>query len=756
MGTYKIHISGIVQGVGFRPLVYNLAKKLGIPGTVSNNNQGVIIHCSACSTCVDTFVDLIHEKQPEQAVITKTVVTQIKDSSYVDFKIISSKNSSSGQLLVTPDYAICPECNLELTDSGNRRFEYPFITCTNCGPRYSIINNLPYDRHLTTMHSFTQCKRCNDEYNDPTDRRFYSQTNSCPDCGISLQLFDTKNTSKPIHEGQEIKETVKTLQQGKIVAVKGIGGYLIMGDAKNAAVVQQLRQKKLRPSKPFALMVDHEERLTSFCSPTKSELKEWNSSVAPIVLFPINEITNLPTHIIAPGLKEIGVMKAYTPLHVLLCKSFQGPLIATSANLTDSPIIYSDKNALQNLNAITDFVLTNNRDIVVPQDDSVLRFTENGQKIVIRRSRGLAPNYFSSGTTIKSNILAVGAMLKSAFAITQNENVFISQYLGATNSYETQQAFTKVYEHLKNTLQFTPEVIITDQHPGYFTTEWAEDLAFTTKIPLHSVQHHEAHFCAVLGENDLWNTTVLGFIWDGTGLGNDQQIWGGETMTYENGTILRNTHLPYHKHILGDKMVTEPRISALSFFGVFPEAQSILKEKFNTNEWKAFQNQITSSQLQTSSMGRLFDAVSSILNICNKTTFHGESAMLLEAMATSCSNPKKAKAYPVVLKNGQPQIDSMLQGILHDFKSGSKIEFIALKFHLTLVEIIALTAKASSIQTLAFSGGVFQNKLLVDLLIQKLGSTYQLNFHKQLSPNDECIAYGQLMHYQYTDKSHNF
>ena len=755
MGTYKIHITGIVQGVGFRPLVYNLAKKLKINGTVSNNNQGVIIHCSTCATCVETFLELIIKSQPKQAVITHSSIEKITNQEFEDFTIIKSICTESGNLLVTPDYAVCPDCLHELNNIGNKRLGYPFITCTNCGPRYSIINNLPYDRHLTTMKSFHMCPTCQEEYNNPIDRRFYSQTNSCPDCGISLTLFDSKKPMKPIHSGAEIKATVEALKKGAIVAVKGIGGYLIMVDALNSEAVKNLRKRKNRLSKPFALMVLDENKLNNYCTPTQTELLEWNSTSAPIVLFPARENNQLPLNNISPGLNEIGIMKAYTPLHVLLCKQFGGPLIATSANVTDSPIIYTDTNAQNNLNGFADLILSNNREIIIPQDDSVLRFTNNNQKITIRRSRGIAPNYFlNSNTPTLSNILAVGAMLKSAFAITQNGNVFISQYLGATNSYETQQAFTKVYQHLSNTLQFSPETIITDKHPAYFSTEWAEEMAESKKAQLHPVQHHEAHFCAVLGENNLWDEKVLGFVWDGTGLGNDNQIWGSETMVYEKGEIERVSHLPYQKHILGDKMVNEPRISALSFFSEIPEFGELLKEKFSTNEWKAYQNQLQTSSLYTSSMGRLFDAVSSILNICNTSSYHGEAAMLLESTANSCDRKYKLQPYPIQYKNNQLDLHKILRAIVLEMKKSAETHTIAAKFHQTLAQYVLHQSKLFGIKNIAFSGGVFQNKLLVELITKTLGDQFNIHFHKQLSPNDECISFGQLMHYKYINKSH--
>lgn len=754
MGTYKIHITGIVQGVGFRPLVYSLAQKLKIKGTVSNTNQGVIIYCNTCETCVHTFLQVILENKPPQAHITSSaIIPQEISQIFTEFNIVESDPSLMGDLLMTPDYAVCKDCIDELTLKENHRFNYPFITCTNCGPRYSIIKNLPYDREFTAMNSFSMCKNCKTEYTNPTDRRFYSQTNSCHDCGISLKLSQTQTPHIPIHTNNEIEAVTKALSNGEIVAVKGIGGYLIMADATNTKTIQTLRERKHRAAKPFAVMVLNEKVLLQYCTPTVHELEEWNSTAAPIILFDTSKKNILPQKVIAPGLNQLGIMRAYTPLHYLICENFGKPLIATSANITNSPIIYTDEDANENLAPIADYILSNNRDIIVPQDDSVIRFTRNHQKIIYRRSRGFAPNFLNT-VTFSTKSLAVGAMLKSAFAFTKNNHVFISQYLGATNAYDTQKEFIKVYQHLSSVLHFTPAQIISDKHPAYFSTEWAEQFAAKNKITHKTVQHHEAHFCAILGEHHLWNQKVLGFIWDGTGLGTDEQIWGGETIVYEKNSISRVAYLPYQAHILGDKMVNEPRISALSFFSGTPKSLNILRNKFSTIEWNAYLKLQKKSTLKTSSMGRLFDAVSSILNICNIASYHGEAAMLLEAQAALIPDYKNVKPYPVLMNQAHFEVSPILLAMMQDLELNVDISEISAKFHYTLVEIIALSAKNLQLSKLAFSGGVFQNSFLVAAIKDKLGDQYDLYFHKELSPNDECIAFGQLMHVQNIDKSH--
>jgi hydrogenase maturation protein HypF len=753
VNTYRIHIQGIVQGVGFRPLVYRIAKKMNIQGTVSNSGDGVVIHCTSCPTCVETFVDVITKHPPEKAVITHVEFSETKSQEYSRFSIIESSDSGNGELRVTPDYAICPDCMNEVLDPKNRRFHYPFITCTNCGPRYSIITKMPYDRHLTTMEPFHMCESCTHEYNDPTDRRFYSQTNSCADCGISIAIVNQKGVEIDVEKINNIEFISRELAEGKIIALKGIGGYMLLADARNTTTIQTLRERKKRPHKPFALMVENSAELKKIADPTDYELHEWDSESAPIVLVKTKKNTHLPIKDIAPGLMEVGIMKAYTALHVLICREFGHPLIATSGNISGSPIIYSDKDALMHLSKVADYIVTHNREITIPQDDSVVRFTESAQKITIRRSRGLAPNFFSNSEITPQAVLAVGAMLKSAFTLTKNKIAYISQYLGATNSFETQREFTHVYNHVSGIVDFEPEVVLADSHPGYFTTEWAEDLAVNQKLQLHKIQHHEAHFCSVLGEHNLWAEDVLGFVWDGTGLGTDGMIWGGETMGYSNNTIERIGHFPYFTHILGDKMVNEPRISAFSIFNEIEGVHKHLNYKFTSTERSAYQKLLIRSELKSSSIGRLFDAVSSLLGLCDVSTYHGQAAMLLEAKATEYSGPK-LHPYPLEISTNELRIDDMLRQLVRDINLGKSTSEIAFRFHLTLAELVAQTARQHQVPRIAFSGGVFQNKLLVELIRQTLRDSHQLYFHNQLSPNDECISYGQLMHYQNIHKNH--
>ena len=746
MNSYQIHISGIVQGVGFRPFIYNLAKEYGLKGWVSNTSSGVYIQVNCTEEKLASFTHFIKEKAPERSYITDLEIKKIEAPRFNDFRINRSFKGDEDIRCITPDYAICEDCSSELKDKEDRRFEYAFITCTHCGPRYSIMDKLPYDRELTSMKAFIMCPACQAEYDNPNDRRFFSQSNSCPDCGIHLKLYSYEKGDVTENSEECIDACCLAIDQGKILAIKGIGGYMLMADAQNVSTIQLLRKRKRRPDKAFALMVKDLEMMNAYAEVSEYEEKAFLSDVAPILLVKSKKNTSLPLDLIAPGLNELGLMRPYTPLHLLVLERLDRPLIATSANLSSSPIIYKDEDILEAMKGIADLVLMNNRKIMAAQDDSVIRFTEDGQAIIIRRSRGMAPNLFHKEEKNYKSVLALGAMLKSTFSLFFKGNSFLSQYIGDSNSYETQVSYLNSLSQLESILDFKAEVLLSDKHPGYFSSELAEELAFKANIPNIRIQHHEAHFAAILGEHKLWNEKILGIIWDGTGLGNDQHIWGGECFLYKEKRIDRLHHLPYQRHILGDKMVEEPRISALSFFKNIDGARDILKTKFNDLEWELYQRQLTESQLYTSSIGRLFDAVASILSIKDKSTFHGQAAMLLEAKAVQHEHIASLKAYKIVNENNEFDLSPFLSEMVDDINKDKPDSEIAARFHLSLLEYIQWMAAGYACKQLCFSGGVFQNKLLVELIKQKM-SDHTLYFHQSLSPNDESISFGQLMHY---------
>jgi hydrogenase maturation protein HypF len=760
--TWRIHIKGQVQGVGFRPFVYQQAKEMVLKGWVNNTMDGVHCEFNANEKASRQFYQLLINNAPSLADITAHNLQEIAPKPFKTFQIIHSDVEGERNLLITPDFAMCADCRKELFDSQNRREHYPFITCTNCGPRYSIIETLPYDRETTTMGEFPMCEACKKEYWNPLERRYYSQTNSCGSCGIAQTLFDKEQ--QPIaSETEAIVQTIsKQWNSGKITAIKGVGGYLLACDAANAAAIQTLRDRKQRPSKPFALMYPDLQSIKQDLILRDKEEEMLLNHVSPIILLrmkgnPASNIQHLTSSIqtIAPGLTRLGVMIPYTPLYALLMKAFGRPIVATSGNITHSPIMFRNDKALDELTDIADLVLTNNRDIVVPQDDSVITFTpKHRQKIIYRRSRGLAPSYINSNLALpETMILAAGAMLKSTFTYLHRQNIFVSQYLGDLEHFDTQKNYRQIVNHFFDLFDEKPEVILADKHPNYFSTRFATQLSDELDVPLKKYQHHIAHFAAVLGEHNLIDTDepVLGVIWDGTGLGNDDQIWGGEFFIYDDYQFNRCAHFDYFDFILGDKMPREPRISALAATKNCQGTVEILREHFSDYEWKNYHTLLQKpDNLHTSSVGRLFDAAASLLDIKQVTSFEGEAPMLLEAQAQSFidrNGPSFAESYPLSFHGQAVSTKMLLQGMIDDLQSGKRTGAIAAKFHYSMASLIAEAAKKVDIRKIVLSGGVFQNALLVDMIYNALEEQQRLYFHKAFSPNDENISFGQLMCY---------
>ena len=753
--TWHIHIEGQVQGVGFRPFVYRKAIHHQISGWVNNTNNGV--HCvfNATSQMAKLFYDDIIINAPDLAYIVKHRMVSTKHKSFSDFSIIHSNTQQETRLLLTPDFAICADCRSELSEKIDSRYQYAFITCTNCGPRFSIIKELPYDRERTSMDSFFMCENCLSEYGDPLNRRYYSQTNSCHSCPVKLTLVNKNGPLDLVSSEQIINKTVNLWQQGKIVAIKGVGGYLLTCDATKTDVISTLRSRKRRPSKPFAVMYPDVENLLADIPLKSVEIIMIQSRVAPILLLPIPDDfkSALCLEMIAPRLNRVGVMIPYTPLYNLLLERFNLPIVATSGNITNAPIVFEDAKK-EELFDIADYILDNNRDIVIPQDDSVITYSPlHTQKILLRRSRGLAPTFIQPNIEWPSKtMLAMGAMMKSSFALLHQHNTFLSQYLGDLDHFDTQENFRKTIQHFLNLFNTTPAKILVDRHPNYPSSRYGQELAQKYNIETFPVQHHKAHFASVLGEHSLLEEKVLGVIWDGIGLGDDDQIWGGEFFMFSNKRFSRVQHLQYFPYLMGDKMSREPRLSALSFCCNLVQANPLLKKKFTKVEWDIYQSTLKkTSTLRTSSVGRLFDAVASLLNLVDKSTFEGQAAMLLEDLARKYftqTGTAKIIGYPVPqVEDKVIPIDPMIHHILTDISGQKSKEYIAARFILSLVDIVAHMANQLDVHKIAFSGGVFQNTLLVDLLIDRLGEDFQLYFHCELSPNDENIAFGQLVYY---------
>lgn len=743
MQSYHIHIRGMVQGVGFRPFVYRVANDMDINGWISNASDGVHIECTATETASQAFYHHILQHSPKHAVITSYDIKEIPTRTFQGFSILQEDTAQEPDLLLTPDIALCHNCREEIHDSTDRRHQYAFTTCLQCGPRYSIIQHLPYERVNTTMAPFTMCRNCNDEYHDIHNRRHYSQTNSCPSCAIQMKL-----TGFQLEQDEVIPKAVALLQEGKILAVKGIGGYLLLCDATRADVINTLRSRKNRPAKPFAVMFPNMQaaKLDAVIRPI--EEKALGSRYAPIVLCAIRKRGTLEatTECIAPGLEKIGVLLPYTPLLELISTAIASPLIATSGNISGSPIIYKDDEALHYLIDIADHILTYNREIVTPQDDSVVQFTEQEQLIILRRSRGLAPSYVPMLFPDNGTYLAMGAELKSAFAIRQKNNLYISQYLGNQYSMESQDAFKHTLQHFHEMLRLKPKEVIIDAHPNYQVSALGRVWSEQNGASLVEVQHHHAHIAAVLAEHKLLDSSepILGFAWDGTGYGGDGQIWGSESFVYENGRMERVAHLKYFPQLLGDKMSREPRLSALSLLHHFQEYHHHIARHFSTNEWNLYQRLLSQERpVKTSSMGRFLDALACILGITTHNSYEGEAALQLEALAIAEKHRTKY-SYPLPLVNGVLDWEPMLDQFMHDVQLARSRGWIALKIFNALADAITEISAHHNISQLAFSGGVFQNAFLVNIIQEKSKGKNKLYFHKLLSPNDECIGVGQL------------
>lgn len=747
-----LHIQGQVQGVGFRPFVYRLALEIQLRGWVNNSSDGVHIEISGSDPQIELFCQRLLAEAPALSRITSFSRTVLPFQPYSEFQIVSSDDTTLPQLLLTPDFGLCSACRTELHQADNTRFAYPFITCTNCGPRYSIITGLPYDRPLTTMQGFTMCPACQAEYDDPLNRRYYSQTNSCNNCGIELQYYATHYKTWEDNT-TALASCIAALQAGKIVAVKGIGGFLLLADATNANTLNLLRLRKNRPSKPFALLYPDLESLAAdvMLSPLSAEALQ--SSVAPIVLLPVQPQPKSGVQLaaIAPGLRRLGVMLPYAPLLELISVALGRPLVATSGNLSHAPIAYTNEQASEQLNSIADGILLHNREIVVPQDDSVLAFTPvHQQKVVIRRSRGLAPTLLLPHFQPQNGLLAMGALLKSTFAFTHQNNLYLSQYLGDLEDFDTQQNYQLTLQHLLNTLQVKPTCILVDLHPEYASSHLGRKIAAETGLPVVPIQHHLAHFGAVLAEHDLLNQTepVLGVIWDGVGLGDDGQIWGGEFFVYHQKQFQRKSHFAYFPYFMGDKMAREPRLSAFAILGPDP----VLESKFSATEWANYQVLWQKKHfVQTSSMGRIFDAVAALLGILDVQTYEGEAALRLEELAWTywgAENPMPSS----YIFDAQISPQHLLLQIKTDLQAGLPKNLIAFKFHFSLIQLIQKIATAERVQRIAFSGGVWQNSLLVDLALSQLHD-FQFYFHQKVSPNDEGVALGQVAAWTHLHKS---
>lgn len=740
-------MNGLVQGVGFRPYVHHLAQKFKLNGKVSNTPKGVEILLSANAADAELFFDTLISNPPNHSRIILKSMEEIPLQVFGDFRIQTSHSEEQSDVYLTPDYTMCDSCRKELSDLNNRRYRYPFITCTQCGPRFSIGTAIPYDRNHTSMVLFFMCLECENEYGDSLDKRYHSQTNSCGSCGVQLKWKNKDGDwEKEKEKGDFLKKALEVLKLGQILAVKGVGGFLFLCDANKLETIQTLRSRKHRPSKPFALLYPNVERVEQDFDLSKDALKHLTGSVGPILLLKPNpgKDKSVCMEAIAPGLSKLGVMLPSAPLLDLISNDFGSPLIATSGNVSGSPIIHEEDD---NLFEVCDFVLSHDRDIIMAQDDSVICLTEIHQQLIsIRRSRGMAPSYFEYKPISDLTLLATGAMLKSSFTVSVLGKVFISQYLGNTGYFDVQDCYKKALQHFEQFFKPRIDQVICDKHPGYFSSE----LAYSYSESPILVQHHKSHAAAVLAENNLLMDQVLCVIWDGTGLGDDHQIWGGEFFKYEGHYLQRVNHLSYFPVIAGDKMALEPRLSLMSLDWKLGLNLGGISDKFSELEYKTYQKIIYKSPISCSSAGRVFDAAAAFLGLKDQQSYEGEAAMILEAKASEYVGKRGfnnlSSYYESNFEDGSISCVSIFKGMQVDKKKGLDTNEIAAKFHRSMVDLVATVAQSTGSKKLAFSGGVFQNSLLVDMLITYLGQHYQLYFHRELSPNDENISFGQMVY----------
>lgn len=732
--SLEIFLYGIVQGVGFRPFVKRQADKHGLTGLVINCNGFVKIVVTGDEIAADLFSSEIISSPPKKASILKYSIKKIGLQDYEKFTIKESEKTENNIIFPAPDLPVCDYCITEILDKFNRRADYPLNSCTNCGPRYSIMEGNPYDRNTTVMKDFSLCQKCESEYNKISNRRFHAQTISCHDCGPIMKFVDEKN--QQYTKNSAIEMATSKLNQGGIIAIKGIGGYHLACSPFNSEAILRLRTIKNRDAKPFAVMFLNVEEIKEHCEVSTAEEKLLKSDIRPIVLLSRNN--NYINESVYNSSRFLGCFIAYTPLHFLLIEKC-GPLVMTSANISDEPIIFEDEKMLEFSRNCLDGVLYHDRRICTSLDDSVARVIGTKAQF-LRRGRGITPLAINFSGNDKA-IFATGGQLKSCFCLSKGEFVFQSQYFGDLDNINTLSIYTENYYRLKSLLEIQPEIVACDMHPFYETTAIAKE----TGLPFVMVQHHVAHIASVMAEHNL--ERVIGVAFDGTGFGDDGQIWGGEFFLANEKVFSRMAHINYVDIPSSDLAMKNARISAGCFklhSGLHPQNQTeeILK--------KAIDNSVNT--IKTSSIGRLFDAVSSILGICCTNSYEGECAILLENSANVAIlndiEPLKLDFDIIIEDNIIINTKKLITAIISAVENGEKTESIALGFHDAVAEMIVRVCSVLSRQlgekTVALSGGVFQNKILLEKAIYELEKSGFEVFINQLVPtNDSGIAVGQ-------------
>jgi hydrogenase maturation protein HypF len=745
----KIEIKGIVQGVGFRPFIYNLALAHQLKGFVSNTSDGVYIEVEGSPESVEAFQEAIPDETPPLAQITSIEAWDQPPKSYSDFSIKKSETKERRATLISPDVCVCQDCLDEMFDPDDRRFGYPFINCTNCGPRYTIIMDIPYDRPFTAMKGFKMCPLCEAEYHDPTNRRFHAQPNACWDCGPVVRLWD--DTGQEVPDEDPIKRVQALLKEGKIVAIKGLGGFHLAADATNNEAVTRLRQRKHREEKPLAVMVSDLSQIKQFAVLTEAEASLLQSPQRPIVLLEKKPNSYLAEQV-APRNRNFGVMLPYTPLHFLLL-SDDDPiaLVMTSGNISEEPIAIDNQESFQRLAGIADYFLNHNRDIYLRSDDSVLRVVD-GVPRQIRRSRGYVPVPIFLKRSMEP-ILACGAEWKNTICVTRGKEAFLSQHIGDLENLETLNFFEMTVRHLKRILEIDPKIIAYDLHPDYLSTQYA--LKQTSMIQI-GVQHHHAHVVKGLAEHGL-DGPVIGIALDGTGYGTDGQIWGGEVLVVENHQFERVGHFSYLSLPGGSAAIKEPwrmAVSALyAAYGVdFQKMEVPFLEGIPGDRVNVLVQMIDKSVNTplTSSCGRLFDAVAAMAGVRNTVAYEGQAAIELEALAER----DMTRVYPFQIeeKDGVLQFltESIIKSVLEDVQAGCSAGLISATFHNTLVALfldICLRTRAShNLKQVVMSGGCLQNaRLLVQLTRVLESEGFEVYTQSKIPSNDGGLSLGQAL-----------
>lgn len=750
-----IRFSGIVQGVGFRPFVFKNARRFHLKGSVCNTGTGVLIKIDGEKRNIERFFKEVCTHPPVLAEIHTSSLSYSKPHGFKKFTIVKSTESNAGFTPVSPDIATCSDCLHDIFNPGDRRYGYPFTNCTNCGPRFTIIRAIPYDRKNTTMSVFPMCADCLDEYEDPDNRRHHAQPNACPLCGPSLKLVYADGTEAP---GNPVTRTAEMLYEGKIVAVKGLGGYHLAVYPHHQRAVQLLRERKKRQGKPFALMVKNLDTAKKYCLVDKKAETLLESLERPIVLLERAHNAASLSPEIAPDTSMLGIMLPYTPLHHILLEEGPEILIMTSANLSEEPLAFRDDDAFRRIYGIADAFLTHNRDIERPCDDSVL-LTVRGMVVPIRRSRGFVPRSINIGD-YEHQVFAAGAFEKNTFCVVKHGKAYLSHHIGDLDNEKSVDAYIQGVHDFIHMFQIKPAAVACDLHPDYISTRLAEDLAEKLSVPLFYIQHHHAHIASVLGEKKI-EKTVIGVAFDGTGFGTNKTIWGGEFLIANTVDFERAGHFASVPMPGGEKSIIETDRMAVSYLiTAYGSASNIPSfrfiEDFDQNRLRLIEKIILSGtknrsyQLNcplTSSCGRLFDAVSALLGLCTKPAYDAQGAILLETEACGFEQLLAPYSYTIDSK-GVLHFEQMIREIVDDIKKEVSGKIISQKFHSTIilsgVEMGRRIREETGIGTVALSGGVFQNRYMIRYFIQQLKEDgFSVLFHSLVPPNDGGISLGQ-------------